>query len=166
MGIRKIRFDGDEILRKVSKPVAKVDDRIRALVDDMIETMYDAGGVGIAAVQVGVLRRVLIIDVSEEKNAPVVVINPVVEHNEGNQTGEEGCLSVPGLRGIVERPMITTVRGLDRDGNEIELKCEGFMAVVFNHELDHLNGVLFKDSALEVWEPKDDEETEGDGKES
>jgi peptide deformylase len=165
LGLRNIRVDGDDILRKVSKPVVEVDNRTRALVDDMLETMYHVGGVGIAAVQVGILKRVLAIDISEEKNKPIIVINPVVLHNEGSQTGEEGCLSVPGFRGTVTRPMVTNVRGLDRDGNEIELNCEGFLAVVINHELDHLNGILYTDNALEVWEAKPDDAPDSEDKE-
>lgn len=146
MAIRKILKIGDETLRKVSRPVTEVDKRTRQLLDDMAETMYDADGAGLAAPQVGILRRIVVIDVGE---GLYELINPVIVATEGQQVNPEGCLSVPGRRGTVERPAKVTVRALNRRGKEIEVTGEGYLAMALCHELDHLDGVLYVDKMLE-----------------
>ena len=158
MALRRLRHKGDSILHKVSKPVELIDGKIQQLVDDLLETMYGEAGVGLAAVQVGVLRRVLVLDVSEERDQPIVIINPVVVSHEGEQTGKEACLSVKGFTGLVSRPMVTVVRGLDRHGEEFELRAEEFMAVALNHELDHLDGILYTEKASELYNAEGEEE--------
>ena len=150
MALRKIRKVGDDILLKVSKPVHEVDDKIRQLLDDMLETMYDVGGAGLAAVQVGVLRRVAVIDTSEERNCPIELVNPSIISNEGCQEDWEGCLSILGQSGLVERPMATVVQALDRHGCQVEHRFEGRAAVCANHELDHLDGILYTTKAIEI----------------
>lgn len=136
----------DPRLRTVAKPVAQVDDKIRQLVDDMFDTMYDAPGVGLAASQVNVHKRVVVIDVSEDKSQPLVFINPEIEvlDEELNQY-DEGCLSVPGFYETVERPSHIRVKALDRDGQAFVMEPQGLLAVCIQHELDHLNGKLFVD---------------------
>ena len=126
MALRNIRVIGDEILYKRSKEVKEVNEKTRQLVEDMFETMYEAEGVGLAAPQVGILKRIVVIDVSEEQNSPIVLINPVITHMEGEQRGSEGCLSVPGKAGIVIRPNLVRARALDLDMNEIEIEGEEF----------------------------------------
>lgn len=145
MAIRSIRKDGDEVLRKVSRKVEVIDDRILTLLDDMKETMYKAEGVGLAAPQVGVLRRVVVIDIGE---GLLELINPVVMHESGEQLEEEGCLSIPGIRGQVKRPAKVIVRALDRKGETIEMTGSGLLAIALCHEIDHLNGILFTDKAI------------------
>lgn len=138
----------DPRLKQVSKPVAGVDDALRALMDDMLETMYDAPGIGLAAIQVGVAKRVLVIDLQEEEGvkAPRFFVNPeVVETSEELATYQEGCLSVPEHFADVERPARVTVRYLDYDGNEQVEAMDGLLATCIQHEMDHLNGVLFID---------------------
>ena len=142
MATRIIREEGDPILRKVSRAVDKIDDRIITLLDDMKETMYDAEGAGLAAPQIGVLRRVIIIDVGE---GLIELINPEIVSEEGSQCGEEGCLSLPGITGEVARPNIVKIKGLDRKGEEIVLEGKELLARAFCHEVDHLNGILFID---------------------
>ncbi|MCK9267186.1 MAG: peptide deformylase [Alkaliphilus sp.] len=142
MATRIIRKEGDPILRKVSRAVDKIDDRIITLLDDMKETMYDADGAGLAAPQVGVLRRVIIIDVGE---GLIELINPEIVSEEGSQCGEEGCLSLPGITGEVIRPNIVKIKGLDRKGEKIVLEGKELLARAFCHEVDHLNGILFID---------------------
>ncbi|MFW5649057.1 MAG: peptide deformylase [Candidatus Alkaliphilus sp. MAG34] len=144
MAIRIIRKEGDPILRKVSRVVDKIDDRIITLLDDMKETMHDAEGAGLAAPQVGVLRRVIIIDVGE---GLIELINPEIIFQEGSQCGEEGCLSIPGVTGEVIRPSVVKIKGLNREGKEIILEGEELLARAFCHEVDHLNGILFIDRA-------------------
>lgn len=136
----------DPRLRTVAKPVEQVDDKIRKLVDDMFETMYDAPGIGLAASQVNVHKRVVVIDVSEDKSQPLVFINPEIEilDAELNQY-DEGCLSVPGFYETVERPSHIRVKALDRDGNPFVMEPQGLLAICIQHELDHLNGKLFVD---------------------
>lgn len=136
----------DPRLRTVAKPVDQVDDKIRKLVDDMFETMYDAPGIGLAASQVNVHKRVVVIDVSEDKSQPLVFINPEIEvlDEELNQY-DEGCLSVPGFYETVERPSHIRVKALDRDGKPFVLEPQGLLAICIQHELDHLNGKLFVD---------------------
>jgi peptide deformylase len=134
----------DPRLHKVAAPVARVDDRVRRLVDDMIETMYANEGVGLAATQVDVHERVIVLDTSETRDRPVVLINPeLVESSDGKAVNEEGCLSVPGIYDKVERHERVTVRALGRDGQPFELACEGLAAVCVQHEMDHLAGRVF-----------------------
>lgn len=143
MAIRKVRTIGDEILRKHCKPVKEVTPRIRDLVEDMFETMYETNGVGLAAPQVGVLKQVVVIDV--EDGNQYVLINPEIIETSGSQTGSEGCLSVPGKSGVVTRPNHVKVRAYDLDMNEFELEGEELLARAICHECDHLNGDLFVD---------------------
>ena len=143
MAIRNIRVDGDEILRKKCKPVEKMTDRISTLIDDMFDTMYDANGVGLAAPQVGILKRIVVIDVMDGN--PLVLINPVIIESDGEQSGEEGCLSLPGLSGNVVRPNHVICKALDRNMQEITVEGEELLARAICHELDHLDGVLYKD---------------------
>ena len=145
MALRNIRVIGDEILYKRSKEVKEVTEKTRQLVEDMFETMYDAEGARLAAPQVGILKRIVVIDVSEEQNSPIVLINPVITHMEGEQRGSEGCLSVPGKAGIVIRPNLVRARALDLDMNEIEIEGEEFLARAIIHEVEHLDGKLYVD---------------------
>ena len=140
MAIRKIREMGDDVLTKVCKEVEKVTPRTKVLIDDMFDTMYDAMGVGLAAPQVGVLKRIVKIDVGE---GPILLINPEIIETSGEQTGEEGCLSVPGKSGVVTRPNYVKVRAFDEDMKEIILEGEGLLARAFCHEIDHLDGHLY-----------------------
>ena len=135
----------DERLRKKAKPVEAVTPEITRLVDDMLETMYAAPGIGLAATQVNVQLRILVMDLSEEKNAPLVLINPEVVSKEGTEESEEGCLSVPGFYEKVTRAESVHVRGLDREGNPVVMETSGLLAVCIQHEMDHLEGKLFVD---------------------
>ena len=135
----------DERLRTKAKPVEQVDDNIRQLVDDMFETMYEAPGIGLAATQVNVHKRVIVIDVSHEKNQPLCLINPVIIAKDGIEEREEGCLSVPGIYETVVRADHIKVKALDRDGNPFELETGDLLAVCIQHEMDHLEGKLFVD---------------------
>jgi peptide deformylase len=135
----------DKRLRNKALPVEQVDDAIRALVDDMLETMYAAPGIGLAATQVNVRKRVIVIDVSEEKNTPLCFINPEIEQKSGAEEMEEGCLSVPGIFEKVSRAEKIKVRALGRDGKPFELETQGLLAVCVQHEIDHLEGKLFVD---------------------
>ena len=135
----------DPRLKKVAQPVADIDESIRKLAADMAETMYEAPGIGLAATQVDVHKRVVVIDVSEEKNELRVFINPVLSRCEGTQVGEEGCLSVPGIYDKVERAERVTITYLDLDGSTRTLDAEGLLAVCIQHEIDHLNGTVFVD---------------------
>lgn len=143
MAIRQIRKIGDSILKKTSKEITEMTPRISTLIDDMLETMYDANGVGLAAPQVGILKRLVVIDVSENGDQPIVLINPVIEETQGEQTGDEGCLSVPGKAGTVTRPNYVKVRALDRNMQPVELEGSELLARAFCHEIDHLDGVLY-----------------------
>ena len=145
MAIRQIRFDGDDILRKKCKEVTEMTDRIRTLIDDMFDTMYEANGVGLAAPQVGILKRIVVIDVDYEN--PYVLINPVIIERDGEQTGDEGCLSLPGKVATVTRPNHVICKCLNEDMEEIEIEGEGLLARAICHELDHLDGILYKDVA-------------------
>lgn len=135
----------DPRLRTQAKPVALVDDRIRKLTDDMLETMYAAPGIGLAATQVNVHQRIVVIDVSEDKNEPLVLINPAFEVIEGEQQYDEGCLSVPGFYETVTRAEKIRVKALDRNGQPFEREADGLLSVCIQHELDHLDGKLFVD---------------------
>lgn len=147
MAIRNIREDGDEVLRKVCKPVTQMTDRLATLIDDMFDTMYEANGVGLAAPQVGVLRRIVVIDIGEGE--PLVLINPEIVESDGEQIGAEGCLSLPGLQGEVARPQHVICKALDRDMKEITVEGEDLLARAICHELDHLDGILYKDLAID-----------------
>lgn len=140
MAIREIRERGDEVLTKVCKEVKVMTPRTLVLIEDMLETMYEAMGVGLAAPQVGILKRIVVIDVGE---GPIVLINPEILETSGEQTGDEGCLSVPGLSGQVTRPNYVKVRALDENMEEIVYEGEGLLARAFCHELDHLDGHLY-----------------------
>ena len=140
MGLRKILTDKDPALHKVCKPVEKFDGRLHRLLDDMKETLVDSGGVGLAAPQVGILRRVVVVDVGDEI---VELVNPELLGTDGEQEGPEGCLSVPGQYGLVKRPYYAKVRAQDRDGNWFEAEGEELIARCFCHELDHLDGILY-----------------------
>lgn len=135
----------DERLRKVAQPIAKVDDSIRAVIDDMLETMYDEQGVGLAATQVDVHQRLFVADCSEDQNEPLVFINPEITKAEGHFKNDEGCLSFPGVYAKVERAETITVKALDKNGEEFSLNAEGLLAICIQHEIDHLNGKLFVD---------------------
>ena len=135
----------DERLRKVAEPVATVDDALRATVDDMFETMHESQGVGLAATQVDVHKRLFVADCSEDQNEPLVFINPEITKAEGHFTNDEGCLSFPGVYAKVERAERITVEALDRNGEKFSLDAEGLLAICIQHELDHLNGKLFVD---------------------
>ena len=141
MALRNIVTVGDSVLTKVSRPVTKFDRRLHQLLDDMTETLEDAGGVGLAAPQVGILRRVVVVDTGED--GILELVNPEIIAQSGEQTGLEGCLSVPGEYGIVTRPNEVTVRAQDRDGNWFEAEGEGLIARCFCHELAHLEGQLY-----------------------
>ena len=158
MALRTLRIVEDDILHKVSRPVVQINDKTRQLLDDMLETMYHAGGIGLAAVQVGILRRLLVIDISEEGDSPLEFINPEVISHQGSQTGWEGCLSIPGKSGLVVRPEVTVVRATDRHGQTFEMQCEGHLAVVLNHELDHLDGILYTQKATEMRQQGEEDE--------
>ncbi len=147
MGIRIIREDGDDVLRKKCKPVKEMTERLSQLIDDMFDTMYDANGVGLAAPQVGVLRRIVVIDVMDGN--PLALVNPEIVESDGEQIGPEGCLSLPGLQGEVSRPEHVIVNALDRDMNPITVEGEGLLARALCHELDHLDGILYKDLAID-----------------
>lgn len=142
MAIRTIREIGDEILTKTSKPVSKLTLRTKMLIDDMFDTMYESGGVGLAAPQVGILKQIVVIDIGE---GPILLINPEILETEGEQTGEEGCLSVPGKSGVVTRPDYVKVKALDENMEEQILEGEGLLARAFCHEIDHLSGKLYVD---------------------
>ena len=143
MAIRNIRMMGDKVLEKTCRPVETVTPRIRQLVGDMLETMYDACGVGLAAPQVGILKRIVVIDTDGEH--PHILINPEILETSGEQTGEEGCLSVPGKYGIVTRPEHVKFRALNEQMEEYEMEAEGLLARAVCHELDHLDGHLYVD---------------------
>ena len=142
MAIRTIREIGEEILTKTSKPVSKLTLRTKMLIDDMFDTMYESGGVGLAAPQVGILKQIVVIDIGE---GPILLINPEILETEGEQTGEEGCLSVPGKSGVVTRPNYVKVKALDENMEEQIMEGEGLLARAFCHEIDHLSGKLYVD---------------------
>ena len=147
MAIRTMRLEKDEILRKKSKEVEKIDEKIQTLIDDMIETMYKYNGVGISAVQVGVLKRVVVIDIEDGEGARVF-INPKITHTKGEHEVEEGCLSFPNQYAKVVRPKELTVEALDRDGKKFTLKAKDLLAQAIAHEVDHLEGVVFTDRMI------------------
>jgi|SRR5690625_1844539 len=150
MAILDILHYPDERLRTVARPVETVDAEVRQLVDDMFDTMYDAPGIGLAATQVNVHRRVIVVDVSEDGSEPHVFINPEIIVRDGVEEMQEGCLSVPGYYDTVQRADSITVRALDRDGCPFELDADGLLAVCIQHEIDHLDGKLFVDYLSEM----------------
>lgn len=145
MAIRNIREYGDKVLTKISREVTEVDKKLLILIEDMLDTLYEANGVGLAAPQVGILKRLVIIDVSEEGDDPIILINPVILETDGEQIGEEGCLSIPGKIGTVARPNYVKVRALDTNMEEYIVEGTGLLARALCHEIDHLNGVLYVD---------------------
>lgn len=158
MGLRKILTDKDPALHKVCKPVVNFDRKLHKLLDDMTETMLDANGVGLAAPQVGILRRVVVVDTGDD--GILELVNPTLLETDGEQEGAEGCLSVPGKYGLVKRPYYAKVRAQDRDGNWFEVEGEELIGRCFCHELDHLDGIVYTevmerfltDEELENWE--------------
>ena len=162
MALRNIRTIGDEILRKEAKSVKAMTPRTEKLIEDILDTMYDAYGVGLAAPQVGILKRIVVIDVSENQDAPYVLINPEIIETSGSQTGSEGCLSVPGKHATVTRPDYAKVRAQDENMEWFELEGEGLLARAICHECDHLDGILYVDKKegplLDNEEPQEEEE--------
>ena len=149
MALREVRKKGDEVLNKKCKEVKVFDDRLSILLDDMYDTMKESDGVGLAAPQVGILKRACVIDVGEGK---IELINPEIISSSGSQTDQEGCLSVPGVFGEVERPMYVTVKAFDRFGKEFTVDGEGLLARAFCHEIEHLDGKLFLDRVIKFIE--------------
>ncbi|MBO5007534.1 MAG: peptide deformylase [Clostridia bacterium] len=149
MALRNIRKLGDDILRKKCRPVETIDEKILTLLDDMAETMHEANGVGLAAPQVGILKRIAVIDIGE---GLIELINPEIVDVEGNIKDTEGCLSVPGKYGYVVRPSKVTVTALNRDGEKVTYNAEGMLAKAFCHEIDHLDGIVFVDKVTEFVE--------------
>ena len=144
MALRNIRILGDEILKKQAKEVTEMTPKIEELIDDMFETMYDANGCGLAAPQVGIRKRIVVIDCGDQ---PLVLINPEILETSGEQTGQEGCLSVPGKVGIVTRPNYAKVKALDENMDEIIVEGTDLLARCLCHEIDHLNGIMYVDKA-------------------
>lgn len=159
MALGKIRIMGDDILTKVCRPVEQMTPRTRTLVQDMLDTMYDANGVGLAAPQVGILKRIVVIDIGE---GPLVMINPEILEREGEQTGQEGCLSLPGQAGMVTRPNYVKARAFDLEMQPYEVEGEGLLARAICHELDHLDGIMYvRFVEGELFDVSGDEEEEG-----
>lgn len=146
MAFRIIRLSMDEILRKKSREVKEVNEKILTILDDMAETMYEANGVGLAAPQIGILKRIVVIDIGE---GLIELINPVIVESDGEQTGDEGCLSVPGKTGTVTRPNYVKVKAIDRNGDEIIVEGQELMARALCHEIDHLDGILYIDRVID-----------------
>ena len=162
MALRTIREIGDPVLNKKAKNVTEMNDRIRTLIADMLETMYESNGVGLAAPQVGILKRIVVIDLTPDASCPHVLINPVITEQDGEQTGMEGCLSVPGKQGQVTRPNHVRVQALDGNMQPIELEGEELLARAICHELDHLDGHLYVELAegelVDVQPPTEEDE--------
>jgi peptide deformylase len=161
MTIREIVTLPDPVLRRKAKPVTRFDDSLQTLIEDMIETMRQAPGVGLAAPQVGVSERVIVVEYAENEEAEdapkklYVVVNPEIKQlSPETEVGVEGCLSVPGLLGEVERSLEVRIKGLTRRGQPVRIKAKGWMARIFQHEIDHLNGIVFTDRATRVWKPE------------
>ncbi|XEC96978.1 peptide deformylase [Paenibacillus tarimensis] len=151
MAIRIIVKDPDPVLRERAKQVTKFNANLHKLLSDMAETMYDAEGVGLAAPQIGILKRVIVVDVGDD-NGLIEMVNPEIIEHSGEQLGPEGCLSIPGINGDVRRAQHIKVKGQDRNGNEFTVEASDFLARAFQHEVDHLNGVLFTDIAENVYD--------------
>lgn len=151
MAIYSVVKVGDPILKDVAKEVTKFDDRIKKLAENMLATMYEENGVGLAAPQVGISKRVIVVD-DAEAFSPMVIVNPEIIETTGEQFEQEGCLSVPGVMGCVKRAESVRIKGYDVEGNPLDFKAEGMAAVIFQHEIDHLNGILFIDKVEELEE--------------
>ncbi len=158
MALRQVRIDGDPILRKKSKEIGEITDRIKLLLEDMVDTMVEEDGVGLAAPQIGILRRAIVVDIGE---GPIKMINPEILSEEGEEIDTEGCLSVPGRAGTVARPKNIKFKYLDLEGEEQELEVGDLFARVICHEIDHLNGVLYIDKMIEEVE-LEEEDVDGD----
>jgi len=156
MAIRKIRKDGDDVLRLKCKQVTDITDSIRSLTEDMFETMYSYDGVGLAAPQIGIVKRIVVID--DLQGNKFAMINPVITEKVGEQDASEGCLSIPGWNGIVKRPAKVTVTYKDLNNDDCIVNAEEFLAVVMCHEIDHLDGILYKDIAVEMFKNSIDED--------
>mgnify|MGYP001078537283 CR=1 FL=1 len=157
MALRNIVLEGDEILRKKAREVTEVDDKIRLILDDMLETMRAHNGAGLAAPQVGIFKRMF---VAEADGEVIELINPVILETDGVQNEDEGCLSVPGMIGTVERPAYIKMKGLDRNGKEVVYEGSGFLPIVLSHEYDHLEGILYTDKATNIREAGQEPEEE------
>ena len=159
MALRTVRVEGDAVLNKISRPIKEMTPKILALITDMLDTMYDTNGVGLAAPQVGILKRLVVFDVGD---GPIVLVNPEILETDGEQTGDEGCLSVPGMAGQVTRPYYVKVKALDVNMEEVIYEGEGLLARAFCHEIDHLDGHLYTElvegELHEVVYEEDDEE--------
>jgi peptide deformylase len=157
VAIRQIREEGDEILKKKSRDVEIIDDKIRDILNDMVETMHKYNGVGLAAVQVGILKRMIVIDLYDDKGV-LKLVNPIIIKEKGEQEVEEGCLSFPNKYAKIIRPAEVTVEALNEDGNKVTIKAKGLLAQALSHEIDHLNGIVFVDKmilgTLEYVEPE------------
>ncbi|MBQ8632677.1 MAG: peptide deformylase [Lachnospiraceae bacterium] len=147
MAIRNIRTYGDSCLAKECKPVKEMNRKLEVLIEDMLDTMYEANGVGLAAPQVGILKQVVVIDVSADGDSPIILINPEIIEMDGEQTGEEGCLSVPGKSGVVTRPNYVKVKALDENMEEVIYEGTELLARAFCHEIDHLHGIVYVSKA-------------------
>lgn len=157
MALRQIREVGDDLLRKKSRPVEKIDEKIIQLLDDMLETLKSSNdGIGLAAPQIGILKRLIVIDLTAEDGEVYKLINPVIVKSKGEQVCREGCLSVPGMLGDVIRPKEVVVEALDVNGKKITIKAKDLLAIVLCHEIDHLDGVLFIDKATELFDSEDE----------
>jgi len=160
MAIRIIVKDPDPVLREKAITVTKFNANLHKLLDDMADTMYDAEGVGLAAPQIGILKRVIVMDCGEEHGGLIEMVNPEIVSASGEQDGPEGCLSIPGIRGDVKRPMNAVAKGQDRNGNPIEVSGTELLARCIFHEIDHLNGILFTDLASKTYTSEEEEEFE------
>ena len=147
MAVRNVRTEENPVLREKCVEVPSITDGIKRLIDDMFETMYEFDGVGLAAPQIGIAKKIVVID--DRDGNKLALINPVITESKGEQISEEGCLSLPGFAGRVRRPEFVKVEALNVDGDEILLEAEGFLAIVLSHEIDHLDGILYKDKAFE-----------------
>ncbi len=148
MAIRNIRLIGDNILTKRSKEIKEITPKLKMLIEDMLDTMHQAEGVGLAAPQIGILKRLVVIDVSPEGDSPIILINPEILATDGEQTGEEGCLSVPGKSGVVTRPNYVKVKAMNENMEEFIVEGSELLARALCHEIDHLNGVLYVDKVI------------------
>ena len=147
MAIRNIRTYGDSILNKECKPITQMNRKLEILIEDMLDTMYEANGVGLAAPQIGILKQLVVIDISPDGDSPIVLINPEIVETDGSQTGEEGCLSVPGKSGVVTRPNYVKVKALDENMEEVFYEGTELLARAFCHEIDHLHGIVYVSKA-------------------
>lgn len=147
MAIRNIRMYGDSVLNKECKPITQMNRKLEILIEDMLDTMYEANGVGLAAPQIGILKQLVVIDISPDGDSPIILINPEIVETDGSQTGEEGCLSVPGKSGLVTRPNYVKVKALDENMEEVFYEGTELLARAFCHEIDHLHGIVYVSKA-------------------